>query len=133
MTPPRKRSRTPETDQSHLQHLMGLVSSLQQQVSSLTSAPPKPLISRNPELIQISSIMGDFSFEVLGVDTQNEGVVVLLWDPKKPSFIPKGEDPVVIHRGDKLYRCKSDGLSMRLTLGDLDVLVAVLPLLESQG
>lgn len=136
-SPPTKRRGRPSPQQmeqeNQLRSLTELVSSLQQQLSSRTSAPaPTPLVSKM-ELIQISSDFGDFSFEVLGLETRNEGVLGILWDPKKPRFLPKGDNPVVIQWNDKLFRCGGAALSMKLRLGETDVLLAVLPLLETQG
>jgi hypothetical protein len=97
-----------------------------------TSAPsPTPPASK-AEIIQISSEMGDFSFEVLGIEDRNEGVLGILWDPKRPRMIPKGDNPIVVHWKDKLYRCGGGAMSMQLRLGDTEVLLAVLPLLETQ-
>ena len=85
------------------------------------------------ETIQISSELGDFSFEVLGVETRNEGVLGILWDPKRPRMIPKGDNPIVVHWQDKLFRCGGGAMSMQVRLGDQEVLLAVLPLLETQA
>lgn len=123
----------PTEQENLLRSLTEQVNSLKLQLSSPTSAPlPTPPVSKM-ELIQISSDFGDFSFEVLGLETRNEGVLGILWDPKKPRFLPKGDNPVVIQWEDKLFRCGGAALSMKVRLGDLDVLLAVLPLLETQG
>lgn len=127
-----KQSQLPTETELQLQNLTALVSSLQQQLSSRTSAPPPtPPVSKT-ELIQISSELGDFSFEVLGIEDRNEGVLGILWDPRKPRMIPKGDNPIVVHWQDKLYRCGGGAMSMQLKVGDLEVLLAVLPLLETQ-
>lgn len=130
--PRRRQSQLPTETESLLRSLTEQVLSLQQQQRSPTSAPPPmPLVSS--ELIQISSEMGEFSFEVLGVELRNEGALVILWEPRKPRFIPKGDTPIVVHWHDKLFRCAGDALSLKVALGGAEVLVVVLPLLETQG
>jgi hypothetical protein len=136
-SPPTKRrgrqSPPPTEKDSLLLSLMEQVNSLRQQLSSPTSAPsPTPPVSKT-EIVQISSEMGDFSFEVLGIEARNEGVLVIVWDPKKPRMIPRGDNPIVVHWQDKLYRCGGGSLSLELRLGDREVLLAVLSLLETQG
>lgn len=139
--PPTKRrgrqSQPPTETENLLRSLTEQVLSLQRQQSSHTSAPSPTSAPVPPgselEAIQIHSELGEFSFEVLGVEDRNEGVLGILWDPKKPRMIPKGDNPIVVHWRDKLYRCDGGAMSMQLCLGGQEILLAVLPLLETQG
>jgi hypothetical protein len=70
------------------------------------------------------------TFEVIAVSLENEGLILLVVDPKKPHMIPKSGDVLVTVDDRKAYHCQAHELSLKLTLGGQEVLIVLLVLLE---
>jgi hypothetical protein len=72
------------------------------------------------------------AFEALDVRVDTEGLLVLVLDPQKPRFLPKtGQDVLVVVEEDKAYHCQANELAVKVGLGDQEVLVVLLVLLET--
>ena len=133
--------------------MMSLLQQVSQRLCSLESKQSSPMSSPGPQLtpgsksssdasdkgppgheIRLESAMGSLVFEALDVRLDTEGLVVLVLDPRKPRFLPKGgQEVLVVVDESEAYHCRANDLVVKVGHGAQEVLVVLLVLLETMA
>ncbi len=68
----------------------------------------------------------------VAVEIRNKELIVIVYDPKKPFFIPRGAGDAVVVVGATGYHCETPCVDFKLALRGEEYIVVVMKLLGSQ-